>query len=37
MKVFLNYILPQGQWSLKRIIILFVLLGILDLLVIYLK
>ena len=37
MKAFLNYIFPQGQWSLKRVIILFVLLGILDLLVIYLK
>ena len=37
MKAFLNYIFPQGQWSIKRIIILFVVLGTLDLLVLYLK
>ena len=37
MKAFFSYIFPKGQWSIKRVIILFVVLGTLDFLVIYLK
>ena len=37
MKAVFNYIFPKGQWSIKRIIILFVVLGSLDFLVLYLK
>ena len=33
----LKYIFPSGSWSIKRIIILFLIFGILDLLFLYLR
>ena len=37
MMKFLNYIFPKGQWSIARVIILFLIFMILDFIVVFYK